>query len=141
MENSQWTAYGLQSVKDIWLTAALATAVDISNHSVCWCYSINSINDTVGQDEYKHKSFIAVKHRNTHNVVDFVSKTVPQKQCHPSQDKCQPVKPQLHNFHQPHIPQRGNKCQFTASDVYLYYIRIENYSQTSEFQACKFELK
>jgi hypothetical protein len=34
--------------------------------------------DTVGQDEYKHKSFIAVKHRNTHNAVHFVSKTVPQ---------------------------------------------------------------
>jgi len=34
--------------------------------------------DTVGQDEYKRKSFIAVKHHNTHNAVDFVSKTVPQ---------------------------------------------------------------
>jgi len=37
VENSEWTASGLQSVKDIWLkcTAALSTAVDISNHSVC----------------------------------------------------------------------------------------------------------
>lgn len=83
-------------------------------------------------------TFIAVKLRNTHKAVDFVSKTVPQNNAITRQSASQWGP----NFlHQSHISQWGNKCQFTASEVYLYYIRIENYSQTSEFQACKFEQK